>query len=645
MPPLNVLFKCIGQALCANGLKALAGMVPMGAAIYDIAEDACERLREHAQEEQLRGLVAAAVHASPAEVRREAASVVLELIADQPREVQINLELYLSQIPAAIRQSLKRPADPTGKSVPVNFSIKRPEDLLQFLPTRLPRFQPGDRPSGLGDWELVDLLGIGGFGEVWKARHLHFDGIAPVAFKFCLDQTARDRLLKHEATVLNQVMRQGRHPGIVPLLDASLSSDPPCLKYEYIEGGDLAGLLRDWQQGIDKPRWQLATGVIAQLAGIVGFAHRMVPPIVHRDLKPANVLVQRLSAGDYALRVTDFGIGGVAALPAILEARQGTTTRGDLIGTALRGSHTPLYASPQQMRGEAPDPRDDVHALGVIWYQMLTGDLNSGPPTGLWSEELEEAGMSRELVRLLGACVGRLEKRPKDAADLAEQLTTLLAPPPPPPPVKAPPARVEKPAPRPAPVRVPVEVPAPPVREDKLQAFIRSGATSAISWLLDLTNKNIGDEGAKALAATPRLANLSVLILSGNNLGDEGVKALAESPHIMNLNRLILWDNRITDEGVKALAASRFLDKLTTLDIGSNRVGDEGVKALAASPYMSNLSALILVSNHIGDEGALALAASPYLGNLAELKPLENRIGAAGVSALRERFGKRVRIY
>src|SRR5439155_24312999 len=137
--------------------------------------------------------------------------------------------------------------DPAGLSLPLAFSLLRPEDLLQFLPQRPARFSPGDRPAGQGDWELVELLGVGGFGEVWKARHVFFDGIAPVALKFCLDPEARDRLLRHEATVLNQVMRQGRHPGIVSLLDASLSTDPPCLKYEYIEGGDLAGLVRDWQ--------------------------------------------------------------------------------------------------------------------------------------------------------------------------------------------------------------------------------------------------------------------------------------------------------------------------------------------------------------------------------------------------------------
>ena len=136
------------------------------------------------------------------------------------------------------------------------------------------------------------------------------------------------------------------------------------------------------------------------------------------------MLVQRAADDSFTLRVTDFGIGGVAALPAIRASRQGTTILGDMIATALRGSHTPLYASPQQMRGDDPDPRDDVHALGVIWYQLLTGDLSSGPPTGLWADDLEEGGMSRELIRLLGACVAaKVEKRPADAVVLVELLS------------------------------------------------------------------------------------------------------------------------------------------------------------------------------------------------------------------------------
>jgi serine/threonine protein kinase len=664
MARLRLLFRCIGEAVCANGLKALAGLVPMGGVIYDVAEDACQRLREAQQEDQIHVLVEAAAAASPSEVKAEAEAVAQEVAGDQPEAVRHGLAAYLAGVPAAIRQSLRRPADPAGLSVPITFALKRAEDLLQFLPRRPPRFAPGDRPAGLGDWELVELLGVGGFGEVWKARHVHFDGIAPVALKFCLDRAARDRLLRHEATVLNQVMRQGRHPGIVPLLDASLSADPPCLKYEYIEGGDLAGLVREWQERPPRPRWRAATEVVARLARIVAFAHKLSPPIVHRDLKPANILVRKaevrsqkdesrqktadsgssdssfiLHPSDFDLRITDFGIGGVAALQALAEAQQGSTGRGELLGTTLRGSHTPLYASPQQMRGEAPDPRDDVHALGVIWYQLLTGDLQSGPPTGLWAEELEEQGMSRDLVRVLGACVaGKAERRPADAGVLVEQLDRLVSPAAAPPPAPAP--KRETP---PRPVVHPPEPP-PVTREDRLAAFLHAGQTGALSWLLDLTNRRIGDAGAIALAGCVRLANLSTLILSGCDIGDEGLVALAGSPHIMNLTRLDLWDNRISDRGLEALAGCRYLENLQFLDLGRNRIGDEGVKALAASPYFARLGELLLVSNHIGDEGALALAASPYLANLAWLKPLDNRITEKGVDALKKAFGRRVRI-
>jgi len=443
--------------------------------------------------------------------------------------------------------------------------------------------------------------------------------------KFCLDETARDRLLKYEATILNQVMRQMRHPGFVPLLDAFLSAEPPCLKYEFVPGGDLSSLLREWQALPITQRWRPATDAVHRLAVIVGSAHRLDPPIVHRDLKPANVLVQRSTDGDYSLRVTDFGIGSVAALPALHASRLGTTARGDLLATTLRGAHTPLYASPQQIRGEPPDVRDDVHALGVIWYQLLTADLSSGPPTGLWVEDLSDAGLRRELIRLLGACVdARADKRPGDAACLAELLeaSRIAAP------------VVEPPRPVVAAVLSPV---APTV----LQLLEASNG----SWLLDLTNKQIGDRGISYLFSSPYLANRTTLYLSGNQLTDAGLAALAASPQIASLSRLILWDNQIGDEGAIALAESPYLSNLSVLDLGHNLVGDRGVQALAASPHLGNLNALILVSNRIGDVGALALADSRYLAHLAELKPLDNHITALGVKALRERFGKRVRIY
>ena len=162
------------------------------------------------------------------------------------------------------------------------------------------------------------------------------------------------------------------------------------------------------------------------LAATVRFAHQMKPPLVHRDLKPANILVQRGADGKFSLRVADFGISSVAASQAIDEAARTPTSRLSLLPTAVRGAYTLVYASPQQVRGEPADPRDDVHALGVIWYQMLTGDLSQGPPTD-WRDELAERGVPGSMIDLLGRCVaGRPERRLTDAAALVQQLEALL---------------------------------------------------------------------------------------------------------------------------------------------------------------------------------------------------------------------------
>lgn len=276
MARLQVLFRCIGEAVCAQGLRGLAGLVPFGEVVYDVARDALERFRRSQDQEQLRAALQEAVRAGVQEVKDEARAVAHEVAAGQPPEIELRLADYLTQVPALIRQSFKRPADALGLSLPPLLSLERAEDLLPFLPARLPRFKPGDCPPG------------------------------------------------------------------------------------------------------------------------------------------------------------------------------------------------------------------------------------------------------------------------------------------------------------------------------------------------------VGDEGAKALAA---------------------------SPHVVNLSKLVLWDNHVGDEGVTALARSPNLAGLSTLDLGRNRVGDAGAIALASAPHMASLSALILVSNQIGDAGAAAIAASPHLANLAELKPLNNRISAAGVTALREKFGKRVRIY
>jgi serine/threonine protein kinase len=197
--------------------------------------------------------------------------------------------------------------------------------------------------------------------------------------------------------------------------------------YEFIEGGDLTGLVHERQaQGRLTP--EFATQIIHRLASIVAIVHRLDPPLVHRDLKLSNVLVRRGDCDLLDLFVADFGIGGLVASQAFREQTGRRGANCQLLPTALRGSYTPLYASPQQVKGERPDPRDDVHALGVIWYQLVTGDVRllSIPPD--WQEVVGDRGLGKELVQMMALCLAsRFEKRLVDATALVERLAGYLA--------------------------------------------------------------------------------------------------------------------------------------------------------------------------------------------------------------------------
>lgn len=421
------------SALLKFVAKALANAIGGGVAgdllvevLPEVAKDAWEWWSKDRTVEQRRVEVEAIAQTGLDELRQQVAEVVQEVASDKSLQVRQAVEAYLTEVPASIRRSLRRASDPTGTTVPADLVPKKADDLLRLLPARLPRFKPGSRPLFGVDWVLEQLLGVGGFGEVWKAINPHLSSVKPVALKFCLDPGAA-RVLRNEAAVLDRVLRQGKHAGIVQLLHTYLSAEIPCLEYEYVEGGDLTGLIQEWHRARGGPTLHHAAKVILRLAEIVGFAHKLDPPIVHRDLKPANILVQRSAAGETHFKVADFGIGGVAVRQAIRETSSGNS-RGRFLTSAVHGSYTPLYASPQQMRGDPPDTRDDVYSLGVIWYQLLTGDLANGRPGGSrWRKKLSEQGMPSEMADVLESCFeDNPSDRPSDATSLLAELVRLL---------------------------------------------------------------------------------------------------------------------------------------------------------------------------------------------------------------------------
>jgi serine/threonine protein kinase len=415
--------------------KAAVSLIPGGGLVRDllvdllpgIAEDVYAKWTNERDAREMRADLEAIAQAQVDEVETAVRRIVDEEAAELSAEMREQLADYLSQIPASVRRTLRRPEDPSGATVPNHLVLRSGRDVMRLLPDRMPRFKPGDSPDGCGDWELERLLGAGGFGEVWLARNPFMRSAAPVALKFCLDPAA-GRQLRREASLLDQVMREGRHPGIVELRNTYLKSDTPCLEFEYIEGGELSGLIREWQAQDGGPSPDQAARVVLRIAEIMAYAHGLNPPIVHRDLKPANILIEPGEDGG-RFKVADFGIGGLAAQKVMEQTMAGRTRPQEALGQTLHGSHTPLYASPEQALGGEPDPRDDVHALGVIWYQLLTGDMGKGSPRGgKWKGRLRDGlGVPETHLEILEECFEEeAEDRLADARVLVRRLGEVM---------------------------------------------------------------------------------------------------------------------------------------------------------------------------------------------------------------------------
>ncbi|MBY0232286.1 MAG: hypothetical protein K2W96_23665, partial [Gemmataceae bacterium] len=196
------------------------------------------------------------------EARRLAEQAIELELAAAPADLKLSLIDYLTRVPSTVRRTV-RPG----------LVIGRPLDVEALLPPRLPRFRAGDPAPGFPSWTLETLLGEGGFGEVWRAAHAY---LPPVALKYCLDPAAA-RTLRNEAGLLGRIVRHGRHEGLVALIDTALESDPPCLKYELAEGGDLAGVI-----GRGPAPRRDAQALVRRLAETLAHLHRLSPPIVHR---------------------------------------------------------------------------------------------------------------------------------------------------------------------------------------------------------------------------------------------------------------------------------------------------------------------------------------------------------------------------
>lgn len=219
-----------------------------------------------------------------------------------------------------------------------------------------------DPARSMGHYILVEVLGSGGMAEVWKAWDQSIGRW--VAIKFLKDHVDRPtQRLEREGRMAGQLS----HPGIIPIFERGRHGDRVYLVMPYVEGGT--------------PRSPLPPREAARLAWEVAqaLAYAHARGVIHRDIKPSNLLVEKTGRA----LVADFGLAIAGGSGASLRAASGT----------------PEYASPEQIRGEALDPRTDVYSLGATLYHFLTG---RPPFTGRDADEIGRRVLEGEAPPLRG---------------------------------------------------------------------------------------------------------------------------------------------------------------------------------------------------------------------------------------------------
>jgi serine/threonine-protein kinase len=260
------------------------------------------------------------------------------------------------------------------------------------------RFTPG---TLLADrYRIIDLLGRGGMGEVYRANDLKLG--QAVALKFLPESAAGD---EHALARFHNEVRislQVSHPNVCRVYDIGEAGGFTYLSMEYVDGEDLATLLRRIGRFPPDRAIEIARHLCAGLAA----AHEK--GVLHRDLKPANVMID--SRGE--VRITDFGLAGLADKVQAHEIRSGT----------------PAYMAPEQLAGKEVSARSDIYSLGLVLYEIFAGrrafEANNAQELMRMQEQSAPPGLTT-LVRDLDPVVERVVLRCLDPDPRRRPATAL----------------------------------------------------------------------------------------------------------------------------------------------------------------------------------------------------------------------------
>jgi serine/threonine protein kinase len=496
-------------------------------------------------------------------------------------------------------------------------------------------------PPTLGRYRLDELIGTGGFGQVWKGFDPQLQRV--VAIKI----PRQDRLsLQQQEAFIEEARKvaQLKHLGIVPVHDVGRDGEYCFIVSDFIDGGNLADRLAEGRVG-----WQESVRVIADVAEILECAHQQ--GFIHRDIKPANILLDE-EGKPY---LTDFGIAISGE-----ERQQGKTAT---VGTLA-------YMSPEQVRGVVNeiDARTDIYSLGIVLYQLLSGHppfhaqdtfeirraiLSGEPPLKTIGQ-----GVPVELERIcLRATAKNAANRYATARELANDLRKVVSPPhkwltswqavagimamllvgaivmatarsphrEPPKPEEVMDALKEyaKSHPPESSYERAMNKPREALREAQSQLSKDYGGLGTIpsaksagegdsafprfGTKIDLTGKRVTRSDFERLGRLPLLQHL---VLANTTTSDDDLSSLAGIPSLEALN---LSGTQITDTGLRSISSIR----LRILDLSKTKISNDGLKILCDDYGVGgNVAVLNLSGTGITDAGVQSLGRMKRLREL-----------------------------
>ena len=221
----------------------------------------------------------------------------------------------------------------------------------------------------ISHYRVLEKLGSGGMGVVYKAQDLRLD--RAVALKFLPDNLLNDPLALERFRREVQAASALNHPGICTIYDAGEEGGKPFIAMEFIDGETLSQFIHGKPLGVEQI---LMLGI--QLADALSVAHGQ--GIIHRDIKPANIYVTRRGQA----KVLDFGLAKLTQKSGTIGAEDGAAANSSTTSIVGVISGTPSYMSPEQIRGDDLDARTDVFSLGLLLYEMATGQKAFSGNTG-----------------------------------------------------------------------------------------------------------------------------------------------------------------------------------------------------------------------------------------------------------------------